>query len=323
MYKLDKNKIDELIKISFDEGYEVYLSILLTKQCNFECDHCFYDCKQTDSCNGKSYIKEDVLSKVLEARRKLKKFFGKDQEECKIYLNLIGGEPTLNMAKFKWVIDYIDKKDGFSPENKILISTNGWWLEKLSNTKRFFDILENALYNEGVNVRISQDKYHARFRKSQDIGYPKKLLDERLEQLFSDPYCLYSKLFELYSNNDQFVYVENSKCKVMPNGRAFLNLPFESFIEMDCKNKCYDVGESLTFSPTGNLIDICCHGSSFNKFATIDDDPVALLIFTMLIGEKINKDCFKCFDKINCLLEEFDARNTIDGIKKHLEENYY
>jgi MoaA/NifB/PqqE/SkfB family radical SAM enzyme len=72
------------------------IELLITRKCNMYCSHCFYDCGPKESAK---YMDAEMLTKV------------KKQIEFLIDLNIspviniVGGEPTINLNEFKRVFD--------------------------------------------------------------------------------------------------------------------------------------------------------------------------------------------------------------------------
>lgn len=138
----------------------VTISLLLTEACTFACRHCMYDCSPK---SNPFYMGDDVLCKIKRQVDLLQEL------EIRVAINLIGGEPTMDMAKFAHVLNIV----GRWPVD-IEMTTNGWWLTADDATKCFMEIMapyvdpsgssECLETGERVSVRISNDPYHNEFR---------------------------------------------------------------------------------------------------------------------------------------------------------------
>jgi len=145
---------------TYQNGDCISICLLLTEQCNFQCRHCFYSAGPN---KPPKYIADTVLTKVQAMLSALKH----DYEIDNINVNLIGGEPTLNLDKFEHVFKTVSRwtSNGLC---QLEMTTNGWWLHKLSAAKRFMEIMAQHApgwgLDEGFTVRISNDQYHDEFR---------------------------------------------------------------------------------------------------------------------------------------------------------------
>jgi hypothetical protein len=154
-----ENYIDKLR----DDG-SITINLLCTMQCNFECDHCMYFCSpQRDS----KYMSNSVLSDIKEQVNYLQSL------DLSVSVNLIGGEPTLNFREFERILNEVTRW-----EVGIEMTTNGWFLKSAGSTRRFLEIVQPYIDNDGeglggynnqhglsFSVRISNDEYHTPFRK--------------------------------------------------------------------------------------------------------------------------------------------------------------
>jgi hypothetical protein len=138
----------------------VTISLLLTEACTFACRHCMYECSPK---SDPVYMGDDMLYKVKQQVDLLQDL------EIKVIINLIGGEPTMDMEKFAHVLNIV----GHWPVD-LEMTTNGWWLADSDATKRFMEIMAPYVEESGrsecmetgdrISVRISNDPYHNEFR---------------------------------------------------------------------------------------------------------------------------------------------------------------
>lgn len=97
-------------------------------------------------------------------------------------INLIGGEPTVNLSKFQYYLFWAMNLYRMGSVSSVEMTTNGWWLDKPETAKRFFSIVADATngevgLDEGFTARISDDQYHSEWRKD-----GRKLSSRDLEQ---------------------------------------------------------------------------------------------------------------------------------------------
>jgi hypothetical protein len=150
--------IDKLLRLMHDH---IVVNLWLTEQCNFECGHCFY---MMSPRSPKGYMSDEMLAKlrgfVLTLREKYR---------ANVDVNLIGGEPTLNLKEFKRCLDYVMQWQNDTSLGGISfeMTTNGWWLSKPKWTVEFFEaVLPHVAeeYGDGLIIRVSDDSYHMPFR---------------------------------------------------------------------------------------------------------------------------------------------------------------
>jgi hypothetical protein len=95
-----------------------------------------------------------------------------------ITVNLVGGEPTLDLKEFERCFDQISRWD-----IPLEMTTNGSWLNTYAQAKQFSNIVWKELYDENMIIRISNSPYHLPFRKNE-----KKLItNNRIEDAFMTP----------------------------------------------------------------------------------------------------------------------------------------
>lgn len=176
------------------------ISLLLTEQCNFKCRHCFYSCGPD---LPKEYMGSDILTAVADQIALISECI----EYPNIRVNLIGGEPTLNLAKFKEILSRV-----FSwLQDRIIASvemtTNGSWLHEDSDTIAFLKVIsevvpENYLGLEnGFTIRVSNDSWHDEFRPNRLRG--EKRLEWALGNVW-DNYTIFPVSIWCYECNTEF-----------------------------------------------------------------------------------------------------------------------
>lgn len=144
-----------------DDG--ITFTLMLTEQCNFKCGHCFYSCGPDGK---KGYMKPSVYLAALDQI-----FAISDRiEHPNIKINLIGGEPTLNMDEFEAALSTVFDWLQCEYISGLEITTNGWWLHKEEDTIKFFGAISNVVpesylgLDNGFVVRVSNDAWHDEFR---------------------------------------------------------------------------------------------------------------------------------------------------------------
>jgi hypothetical protein len=168
--------VDKLLEFMHDR---VVVNLFLTEQCNFECGHCFYAASPR---SPKGYMKKEMLDKIRHFVLTLR-----EKYHANVDVNLIGGEPTLNLKEFKRCLDHVmDWRDDTRMGSiEFEMTTNGWWLSKAKWTLEFFEAILphcESDFGEGLTVRVSDDNYHMEWR----VGYlkdrrAKPALDSLLE----------------------------------------------------------------------------------------------------------------------------------------------
>lgn len=294
------------------------LCLLLTRRCNFRCDHCMYDCGK----NFRGYMKNSTLRLVKSQVDRL--------IELEIYpgVNLVGGEPTLNLMRFGQILSEVMTWDV-----QVEMTTNGWWLHSTpKNTRGFFDAVRRHVSSDGegvsggFSVRISNDSHHDSFRPDW-ITRTKKSLQHTLSGLWeydgdgifwkSTPTCdtCWSEFRQVPDDEmckcggevhyeeeeicqrppapcdgDPWIHVEphGGHERVLPQGRG------EMWGETGPGTpKCHYAGDALTYLPNGKLMDICCRGS-WCEFGDVGDDPLLLLELSTLFARDATKRCMGC-----------------------------
>jgi hypothetical protein len=142
---LHGGKMHKLLQITLDKARqdEILISLMLTRKCPFECDHCFYGCSPRESG---AYISDEVLSLVHDFYNELNTL------EIKVRINLIGGEPTTNLSQFERVLSTGMEWEDFEGQPvKVEMVTNGWWLHRENSARRFFEIVKPYVM-ENINT---------------------------------------------------------------------------------------------------------------------------------------------------------------------------
>lgn len=297
------------------------ISLMLTEQCNFACSHCFYGCSPN---SPKGYMSQEVLDALRRA------IFDLNKLEIDVSLNLIGGEPTLNLPEFERIFDWAESLVEI-PEVVLEMTTNGWWLQRPEPCRRFLQIVRRAALSyggreNGFTIRISGDRFHQENRPS----YVK--MKQMLEELFEygsvndepvawgeiwecndcgrsgsgyvdecpDPDCASQDIttdqqeyISLPENdpNDPWIYVED-------------DLNYHNVIpsgirgqfggnELTCSRKHYSHAHALTFHTNGQHGDGCCRGSEM-PFGDVNDHPLVLLALNLAFTYEVSPSCRSC-----------------------------
>lgn len=279
----------ELIK---KEG--ITIEILLTEQCNFRCGHCMYD---SGPNKPSKYISDDILSQIEKQVKFLKAL------NIKVKVNLIGGEPTLNLSKFEKVLKRVCS---WNPQG-VSISTNGWWLKSERTANEFIKIVSPYINKDrkshfwdespwGFLIRISTDNFHEAF-------FSKKELEEKFNKLIINK--------QMCSDSDPWIFIQKYYADtyyISPNGRGAEHTNINKLLNVENKSKCLrDLGkvENIHYLPSGEISDTCGLGSVY-PFGTAEDNIIYVM---MLINEYktdryINRDlqpynCLNCKGMVN------------------------
>ncbi len=147
------------------QGDSIGINLLLTRKCNLTCDHCMYASSPKMSDNWMTF--EDL--------RSIETFCDQlDELDVRPMINLVGGEPTLDLNQFERIL-----RDVVQWDYPIEMTTNGWWLEDAEAFVRFARIIGGAPF---LNIRISNTIWHKRGKH-----FPKdhKELESYLEDIAS------------------------------------------------------------------------------------------------------------------------------------------
>lgn len=314
--------IDDMIRNLDDDGLTVNLQ--LTEQCNFRCSHCFY-------ASGPHMPKGYMSNEVLDAVHDFIATAVSEMGVSRVMLNLIGGEPTMNINEFERCLGKVMTWSGGTWELPIQyeMSTNGWWLRSTEDTRNFLNAIASYVSPDGtsenLSIRISNSKWHWEFRKGN--RNPRKL-QKQLEALFEDP----ELFFDCTSVCDTcghtikaFLDGEPCECgdgEYTAYEKEVLHIPLphpnDPYIHVDTWEEASrvvpsnpdnghwgagDLGASgrcttwniVTFKPNGNHLDGCCRGSNM-PFGTVYDHPLVLLGInnTFLINKR--PSCAECHE---------------------------
>jgi RNA polymerase subunit RPABC4/transcription elongation factor Spt4 len=311
--------LDSLLQYLEENGRRVILNLWLTEACNFQCAHCFYG-KSPRSPKG--YISNDMLYAIYsqQVRPLLDMKLG-------LTVNLIGGEPTLNLDEFERVLNTIETWGSLPNEIEIEMTTNGWWLQRAKHARRFLEIVRHLASDDGIengfSVRVSSGRYHQEFFK---YGDPKSLLDELFEsgsvngepvlweeekvcmscnetfdtdqeacpECGSEDYDYQEKYgyvsIEPPNSNSPWIYAQDTDGEgIAPSGirGEWGNNDKGARWPGYCGNL------SLCFDPKGYQRDGCCSGGD-HPFGTVDDHPLVLLTLIRNFIQEVKPTCYGC-----------------------------
>ncbi len=258
--------------MNFDAGnYQgwVAITLLVTEDCNYRCAHCIYSCGDQSAISAENYIQDDILNK-------LPKFIeGINNLKLRPLVVIVGGEPTLILSEYERVLK-------FCADLKVPIEmvTNGWWLARPDTTKRIFTGAAQLIaHGVDYRIQISNDTYHEEFR-------PDSLKGEGLDSTLRQRLIEFSKL-----NLTEHITLKPRLDKdIVPIGRGS---------QLTTREIGYHTGSCqaslgvLSFNPSGELIDICCHGSQ-SYFGSLDDHAGLLLELGRQFVNEIRPTCRTC-----------------------------
>jgi hypothetical protein len=300
--KADLELASRILDGLISEKDMITITLMLTRKCGFECEHCFYGASPRERGD---YMSHRVMSNVYEIARVITDH-GMNYE-----INLIGGEPTLNMKKFRDVVGTVKNiTDNYF--GRVCMTTNGWWLERGRATVAFLRAIRPLFDDseEGIQVRVSDDQWHKPFHGNQ-VSYS-NLIDE-LNESIHDAYLRDD--MPHFSNESKWLYAycDLDESSVCPSG---IRGTF-GYADHGAKGKCHEFN-TLTFDPFGKLTDACAMGSEM-KFGTIKDNPLALLALTNYFRVKYikaeNISCMDCRERSS----EFRKTREFWDVKRHLE----
>lgn len=254
------------------------------------------------SCSSKEspdYMSDKILKKIKRQVRFLQSL------SIPVVINLIGGEPTLNINKFEHIFNIVSTW-GVG----IMISTNGWWLRSNELTDRFFLILSPHIREDGIStskingqpfiIRVSDDKYHKLEREKRGNPDPNIVLPE------------YIKAKNIISpDKNPFIFVQDGYVEsyvVYPNGRgkdvSDLDRVYQKFNVSGscCMFDLYDTYKpgNIHYNPQGLIEDGCMYGSYYDVGTVNDNILFSLLMITLYKNDRSTSDklynCFNCRD---------------------------
>lgn len=261
----------------------VVINLQLTLKCNLECDHCGYSCSPTVRSG---YMKSDVLLKVRQQVERLQAL------DIPVVVNLIGGEPTLNLNLFGLILQEV-----MTWGVEVEMTTNGWWLNRPATLKRFLSTVRRYVdgdgLGEGFGVRISGDQFHTRQGTLTHLGeslmkYLNNIWDGVYDWLDDDSFWLPPRPHESHP----WLYVDGhlNYEGVVPIGRG---ADMGGYNERTCHENTHF---KLTYDPRGRLNDICCRFSQCH-FGTVDDDPILLLNLADQFLRSREPACSRCVEE--------------------------
>ena len=287
----------------------VLIELLITRKCNYRCNHCMYNCSPDDSS---IYMSDETLGKVKQQIDFLNKM---GLPTC---INLIGGEPTINFSKFEHIFREVETWDTY-----ITIGTNAWWLDKPTLVDRFFALVSKRAQEKRIIIRLSEDDFHVKERTI-------KSLDNKLQEIFAtgilEKYNLDYSPSEYDWIYDQSVY--NSKhfpdvpYWVFPNGRGATcgNYNYQDLKKgyglKESDNFClrnYPSGFQIHYDPLGNIYDGCGQGSIYD-FGTVDDNILFIASIMWRYKEWRHFWSGKQYDCYNCraMVQEWKNKYLVD-----------
>lgn len=315
--------LKETYKSLRDNG-DVTVSLLITEKCNFECEHCFYGAGPRLLAK---YISDDTLYQVKELIWKL------NEMHLNVSINLVGGEPTLNLNEFERVFRWAENMFNY-PEVGLQMTTNGWWLEKAVTTIRFLKIVGQMARScpsgieDGFSVRISNDIFHLPFRRAQRTEYVKQLIDELIESgsINDEPvtwkettYCndcgetstgYQDECPECQSEDVEHETEDGEVSIPYPDNREAYWLYTEEWKSWDnvvpsgirgqqgrndhqCGKDGWTMADDIGINPDGTTSDGCCKGSLM-PFGTVEDHPLVILALQRLFTFDRKPTCREC-----------------------------
>ncbi len=155
------SNIKTVLKRAVDD--RVIINPLLTMQCNFECDHCFYS---SGPSAPNLFMSDEILGDITRQIEDLNMF------GIMPTLNLIGGEPTLNLKRFRHYLEWAVRLKESEMIGEIEMTTNGWWLKEVKWVRRFMEVIGETIphymygMENGFSCRISNDPFHDPFHPS-------------------------------------------------------------------------------------------------------------------------------------------------------------
>jgi hypothetical protein len=269
-------------------------------------------------------------------------------------INLVGGEPTLNLDRFEHILSQVMRWDV-----GVEMTTNGWWMNKPSTIRRFMDIVRCYVDPDGhgletrdglpFSVRISNDQFHDAFR-------PEGLQGQRLEWALSNLwerdedgvfyktkwYCGECDTYrasewcpkceedccDIYEEevcqrppepdgDDPWICVESIRSSWRGWATVIPNGRGRIGGHNDVGCRDYSNADSLSYLPNGRLMDVCCKGS-WCEFGTVYDDPLLLLELAKTFTERTKPSCSGCRE-LATEWKKTHLRKERNRIKKEIE----
>jgi organic radical activating enzyme len=191
------------------------ISILIHKRCNFACTHC--NIQQLDWIPDTS-ISSETLNLLFEKLAKV--------DHANRWINIYGGEPTLDMNKVEEIVG-LAKKGNF----RIRLSTNGWWydnpemIEKLNSLK--FDF-----------VQTSTDSYHDPYISWENVQKAMAAIEVSKVLVNCDEKWDYPEMDDVFLNHQQIGIHHDLNCVCPKLNIGFIILP-NDMIYINCGGNFY------------------------------------------------------------------------------------
>jgi hypothetical protein len=148
--------------MSLEKIDEIHVNLLLTRRCNYSCFHCMYASGPTMPSDQ---MRWEDLQEIEGFLRELAKHLKTDTN---FTVNLVGGEPTLDMEHFGRTLEIVSEwefeRESWNVCPSLEMTTNGWWLENAESCAAFGNIVRKYWDDERLRVRISDSPYHQKFR---------------------------------------------------------------------------------------------------------------------------------------------------------------
>jgi hypothetical protein len=253
-----------------------------------------YDCGPKEPFE---YMNDEILDKVHTQTNFLKEI------GIAPVINLIGGEPTIDFDKFKYILDKIA-----SWNVNITMSTNSWWMNSDKDTIKFFEIISKYINEDGKSgwetghefiVRLSNDPFHEKQRKYKDLR-------KQIEHIYYNVYK-----FNLWDKSNPWLLFQDyydDLYYISPNGRGRNVSNYKEWIKKYGSNKCFCPSDYYRWYPNihyelnGSISDGCGYGSMYD-FGTVDDN----ILFISAIIQQYRKErnsskliysCYNCREMV-------------------------
>jgi len=284
------------------------IELMITRKCCYYCRHCMYDCGPKES---NQYMSDEVLKKVKKQINFLKEL------NINVFINLVGGEPTINFDKFSHILDKV-----MTWNVSVTMTTNGWWLNSKKNIERFFAIISkyaspdgksnyHSRSNNGFNIRISDDPFHEEQREIKNIR-------NALYEIFNDEELIEKYKIPIPDIQDPWLWrqVYDERYYISPNGRGRDVTNIFEWIEKYSLdgNFCmrnFTGFENIHYEPNGDISDSCGYGSLYD-FGTVDDNILFIINLIWLYkAERWKKKDIQKFTCSNCreMVKEWKDNN--------------
>jgi len=231
--------------------------IRLTNKCTQSCKHCLFCCSEDNN----QHMIPNVAKDIVDFLHKQK--FSAISTPTTEYFQLMGGEIFLN-PYYKQILDIF-----CNTANKILITTNGDWIEK--DLSFPYDLWKKG-YSKKIKFRISLTQYHNK-KYENDLRY----------------WC--------WKNKSDFkeICIIDAVNKLIPNERVINNKLKEKYVT--CK-----IINSIWFDELGNLYTCPLFnykiGNIYNECFKYDDKLVNSIFHNIefLIRRHSGLSCITCQD---------------------------